>query len=383
MMTEFHVKGYKSLADVKIPLTPIHVLIGENDSGKTSVLEAMLALSRTTSRPLDEAFSGEWKGHDLVFHSHVDREIELSATFDESESVYKLRVEFPNEEKNCQIISEWIDDDNFSSPGIPFSAVFSRIHVELQHRKQLEKVANQIGVVQYYRFDAKMMSLPAAIDANRRFRMDSDGFGLPTLLDDLITYEPELFIKLREEFCLLFPQFRRVRLETRMAANRTFAENGLHQMSNQMGKSIVFESRNGKEVPAQQASDGALLFLGFLALMHLPDPPKLLLIEEPEKGVYPKRLEQIVRLLKNYSSRVALGKSPQIILTTHSPYLISDFKPEEVTLMRREPDGSSRAYPLRDSELIRENVPGFYLGEVWFNFTEDQIVGNAEYARLH
>ena len=38
-----------------------------------------------------------------------------------------------------------------------------------------------------------------------------------------------------------------------------------------------------------------MLFLGLLALIHSPEPPKLLLIEEPEKGVYPKRLEEVIR----------------------------------------------------------------------------------------
>ena len=41
MLTQFSVKNYKCLADVTLPLTPIHVLIGQNDTGKTSLLEAI------------------------------------------------------------------------------------------------------------------------------------------------------------------------------------------------------------------------------------------------------------------------------------------------------------------------------------------------------
>jgi AAA15 family ATPase/GTPase len=47
MIEYFSVNNYKCLVDVGLPLTPIHVIIGQNDSGKTSLLEAMLALSRT------------------------------------------------------------------------------------------------------------------------------------------------------------------------------------------------------------------------------------------------------------------------------------------------------------------------------------------------
>ena len=97
MMTEFHVKGYKSLADVKIPLTPIHVLIGQNDSGKTSVLEAMLALSRTTEKPLPDAFPGSWTGRELVFHGSEEPTIELGCKLksnrDATKFDYALRVD--------------------------------------------------------------------------------------------------------------------------------------------------------------------------------------------------------------------------------------------------------------------------------------------------
>ena len=53
-----------------------------------------------------------------------------------------------------------------------------------------------IGSSSFYRLDARMMAIPAAIDPNRRFRMDPDGFGLPTLLDDILGHEPERFIDL-------------------------------------------------------------------------------------------------------------------------------------------------------------------------------------------
>lgn len=41
MITPFRVQNYKALRDVTLNLTPIHLLIGPNDSVKTSLLEAM------------------------------------------------------------------------------------------------------------------------------------------------------------------------------------------------------------------------------------------------------------------------------------------------------------------------------------------------------
>ena len=44
-LSRFGVKNYKCLGDIDIPLTPIHVLSGQNDSGKTSLMEAGRARS--------------------------------------------------------------------------------------------------------------------------------------------------------------------------------------------------------------------------------------------------------------------------------------------------------------------------------------------------
>jgi predicted ATPase len=132
-------------------------------------------------------------------------------------------------------------------------------------------------------------------------------------------------------------------------------------------------------VRAQHVSDGAILVLGFIALSHLPEPPSLLLLEEPENGIYPKRLEQIIHLLKEFVHHKRGTPFPQIIMTTHSPYVLSFFEPEEVTFLSRPPagpDGPVRARPLRDAPNIRERMGGgFYLGELWYNLTEEDLFG--------
>lgn len=99
----------------------------------------------------------------------------------------------------------------------------------------------------------------------------------------------------------------------------------------------------------------------------------MLLIEEPENGIHPKRLIEVAKLLRQFVEREE--NAPQIIMTTHSPYLLSEFQPEEVTLMRRQPDGSAKAFPLRDAPHIHERMgDGFYLGELWYNLNEEDLL---------
>ncbi len=388
MMTEFHVKGYKSLADVKIPLTPIHVLIGQNDSGKTSVLEAMLALSRTTEKPLDEAFGGAWTGRELVYHGSPEPTIELGCKLqfasEPTHFEYMIRVGFPSPQiRYCRTIEERPKRDNVPVDltwvgGEASNSVIYAMSAGLptDSRRSIEEIKKLLAPAQYYRIDPKTMGLAANLEPARAFRMDSDGFGLSTMLDDINNDDREVMNAIKGEFCQLFPEFKKIKLTQSPGTNRTYQPDGSFELTKGNGKAIVFVTPDGHEVRAQQASDGALLFLAFLTLSHLPKQPKLLLIEEPEKGIYPKRLEELVRLLRQRSEEIESGQFPQIILTTHSPYLISSFTPEEVTLMRREEDGSSRARPLRDAPNLESFLGPFYLGELWYNLSEEELFGD-------
>lgn len=384
MLSRFHVENYKCLRDVSVPLTPIHVLIGQNDAGKSSLMEAMYAFSRSTAYPLAEAFSGHWLGDDLVFEGSTTRNVTLEGTWD-SFGEYGFRVEFSRStNRACSMVDEWYRplagaQTSIGQRNHHLTAVYRRRNetgrndtnsaVELEIEKLLQGA-------HLYRLDARIMALPSELSPKRKFRLDPDGFGLPGLLDDILGYDIELFAKIRDQFCRFFPQFRGVRVETEQATHREFQETGRHSANEVVGKGIHFETQAGRRIRAQQASDGAILLLGFLALANLPQPPKLLLIEEPETGIYPERLGQVIELLQTMTS-VTGNTAPQIVFTTHSPYVLSFFQPEEVTFMSRGDNGFVRARALSDAPHIRERLDGFYLGELWYNLSEEELFQDA------
>jgi len=61
-LSRFGVKNYKCLGDIDIPLTPLHVLIAQNDSGKTSLMEAVVALYGSLQKPPEELFPKPGQG---------------------------------------------------------------------------------------------------------------------------------------------------------------------------------------------------------------------------------------------------------------------------------------------------------------------------------
>ena len=402
-LSRFGVKNYKCLGDVDIPLTPIHVLIGQNDCGKTSLLEAMAAFFATSDRELAQVFPGPWTGRELVRHGSSEAQIELSGKWADylpkgrppwQQTEYfrcGLSVSFPSTGNQCVTTNQWIADQagqrSLSLSAEPQSQ--TTIHwwrsttqpPPQSLLRDLQTISGVLMPAHKYALNARQMTLPAVFDSARKFRLDPDGFGLATLLDDILGFDPKIFLDIREEFCQLFPQFRSVRVVTEYAVERHIEFDGLPQSSVRDGKGIYFEMQSGGTVRALHASDGAILLLGLLALAHLPEPPRLLLLEEPENGMYPMRLEQIIKLLKEVVDRTEGVRFPQIILTTHSPYLLSFFGPEEVTLLSRSadaPDAPVRARPLRDAPNIRERMAEdeLYLGELWYNFTEKELFGD-------
>lgn len=378
MLSSFHVENYKCLKNVTLPLTPMHVLIGQNDAGKSSLLEALYAFFRSSQEGLEQAFSGHWQGDDLVYESATEPIVKFEGTFEDF-GKYGFHALFARGSgRSCHLVEEWYQRETLAAMAIKsrgktatkVAAARTNSGPLAEEDIALQQINALLDGVHLYKLDPRLMAIPSELSV-RRFRLDRDGFGLPGLLDEILGYDLEQYAKIRSQFLQFFPQYRNLRIETEPATRREFSETGQHNTHRTVGKGIHFETQNHRSIRAQQASDGAILFLGFLALANLPHPPKMLLIEEPETGIYPERLAQVIQLLRE------IDTAPQIVFTTHSPYVLSLFQPEEVTYMSRGSDGIVRARPLRDAPNIRERLEGFYLGELWYNLSEQELFADA------
>ena len=99
------------------------------------------------------------------------------------------------------------------------------------------------------------------------------------------------------------------------------------------------------------------------------------MVEEPENGIHPKRLADVVALLREIAEGKHGDRASQVILTTHSPYLLDrvDLTRDQVLVFRRNADGSRSAEPV-DAERLKLFLDEFMLGEVWFNQSEEGLV---------
>jgi predicted ATPase len=225
-------------------------------------------------------------------------------------------------------------------------------------------VYDSLAGVHSYRWDPRFLALPVTEDRNRRFRMEASGFGLALCLDHILGFDRELFNRLEQRFRTIFPHIKSIKLIPEQAFKSPVDDpEQVPLLQRSDGKGLYFEfAAGGEPIPARQVSDGVLLVLAYLTTMYLPQPPQLMLVEEPENGIHPGRLKDVLSILRELVSEQS---QTQIVLTTHSPYVVDLFQPDEVTLCQMEGDGSVSVRRLSESKTVRDQLDVFTLGEIW------------------
>ncbi|MCG3130258.1 MAG: hypothetical protein FLDDKLPJ_01012 [Phycisphaerae bacterium] len=138
---------------------------------------------------------------------------------------------------------------------------------------------------------------------------------------------------------------------------------------------IEFKLENNLVLPTNQLSVGVQYLLFFVALAQHPHAPRFILIEEPENGLHPKRLKDVVGLLRSLTKGEFGAPPSQVILTTHSPYLLDciNLDEDEVLVFSRNDDGSRTAQPV-NRERLKHFTKEFLLGEIWYNESEEGLI---------
>jgi len=110
---------------------------------------------------------------------------------------------------------------------------------------------------------------------------------------------------------------------------------------------------------AHQLSDGTLRFICLATALLQPNPPATILFDEPEIGLHPYALSLLAGMLQSY----AAGGDQQVIVSTQSVQLLSEFAPEDVVVVDRE-NGESLFRRL-DSAELSEWLAEYTVGELW------------------
>ncbi|MEO8494599.1 MAG: ATP-binding protein [Planctomycetota bacterium] len=113
------------------------------------------------------------------------------------------------------------------------------------------------------------------------------------------------------------------------------------------------------EVPGWLLSTGTLRIVALLACLRHPEPPPLLVIEEIENGLDPRTLHLVVEEIR---AAITAGTT-QVILTTHSPYLLDLLDLSHIVVVEREEGQPVFRRP--DAEQLAEWSKSFSPGRLY------------------
>ncbi|MCA9558385.1 MAG: ATP-binding protein, partial [Myxococcales bacterium] len=201
------------------------------------------------------------------------------------------------------------------------------------------------------RLDPDALRAPAPLipDGQSVRFADDRGRGLPAIYDALQTRDIQLIADLNRELQGLFPAFKSLRLRNTDAQQ----------------KAIGAVLQDGTEVAASELSEGMLYYLALAALPHL-DPTPLVLIEEPENGLHPARIADVMKVLR------AVSETTQIIMATHSPLVINELEGHEVSVITRDPKSGTQAVLLKDTPNYEARSKAYANGELWLNYCDGE-----------
>lgn len=125
-----------------------------------------------------------------------------------------------------------------------------------------------------------------------------------------------------------------------------------------------------RPVPVFGMSDGELAFIALLSLIFSPLELGALLycVEEPENHLHPRLLDTLVEILKQVQEELRPDERSQIVITTHSPYLIDKFSLDELIVVEKREGTTVLTRPSNKSHLrnlLEKEEIG--LGELYYS----------------
>lgn len=365
MITQLTVRNFKCLQDVTVTLGPFTVLIGTNDSGKSSLLDAIQVVGRTALEPLPDSLMPEGgvgtnPFEELVWQRNVARSMvwRLQGESRGRRFAYELAVRagpYVRFEKlphhPTHLVSAAADPRE------------TRLRSSLRTQAELIPVVAGFASVRKYRFDPR--SLRRVAPMSTESALTSSGDNLAVTLDALLTGPDRSAIQELEA--------------TLRAAVPTVAGVSLRAVPTSAGigkavELILAGTRPPVTIPAANASDGTLLLTAFLALAH-GATPEILLLEEPENGLHPSRLEGLFTLLRRVAEGEVGNRPRQVIISTHDPMILSYARPHEVRVFRRDRERGTEILPMNAMPDLERMIGAMPPNDLWYLLTEGPMSG--------
>lgn len=397
MLSSLHVENYKCLKNISVNLRPLTVLIGPNSSGKSSLLSCLETLGRLMTD--DDRFTNVSHSSAILhlkensFLKSANLPVVLEATSGSMDASYLIAVTNTSETEKVSFCgSEFRRNSPPTTADLamptdatgPFAGLMrdylgagSLVAALSRHEQAFPCQEEMVQFREELSIGERFFISPKAIRANPELPADSpsemhngsllapDGGNLLTVISKLQSdFESAPLDLLRKQLRTLIPQITSVAAKVNRADSMTTSLRFL--LSNTSGADVSLDS--------YEVSDGVLYLTAFLAIQAIRPISGVLLLEEPENGLHPSRIEEVMGVLRQLAFPEDPDTAPiQVILTTHSPIVLNCTTPDEVLLFNRSPDGGTNITAMDSDEKIRKLSKDFGTGELWTMFGEERI----------
>jgi predicted ATPase len=398
MINAFAVKNFKSLAHIpandqeQLAFGPMNVIIGPNGCGKSSLLQAIDFIKAFFQSSVELYLKERgWDYKDLPNLRQTTKQIHwtVDATLDADEAgkgAGRYRYEVALQPKRyLGVASETLDfwpsghldadpihllqrrgrecsyldratGQTLTTPRLNLPASLISTWDAVKDRSSFPEALHFRKWVDRFRsyliWDPKVLRYP---DRGKHNELGNSGEHLASVIGHLRDRQPDQFGKLVKRLRRLFPTLTNISVSGKGWGWRTIR---LHEGN---GKEITFNS--------QQMSDGVLRLLAITSLLYCDSVPPVITLEEPENGVHPQLIREVIQVLRELTLRKHPNQA-QVFFTTHSPYVLDEFfdHPEQVFCMDRpQPQAGARITRLSDNKQLNLAKETFSksLGEAW------------------
>ncbi|HET7503204.1 MAG TPA: AAA family ATPase [Kofleriaceae bacterium] len=354
MITQLRLQNFKGHRDTQLALQQLTMLVGDNGSGKTSVLEAL-----------------QLPGQILADFEHVqlaellrDGTTQMSLRLDGHSLGQAWTAALGVDALEAAVTPgpagpEWI----LSVSGTDASGEFDHrerhttgLRIDHQFAQTLGRLSRLTGPVSLYRFQSAAIAAAAYSD-RAGAPVGEDGAQTAVALAGLKLADDEAFERIEAAMCRIIPTLRRIRI---------LPIELLHPSNPNpvVGSKLYFDFQGARSVPAHHASHGTLVLLALLTVLHGRGRPNVILLDGFDHSLHPRAQMEVVRMLKDLLALEDFANT-QIIATTHSPYVLDEVTPANVIAFALRDDGTVASKPLSEHPDAPKVNGALRAGELW------------------
>lgn len=354
----FRLKNFKAVQDSKtIKFAPLTAFIGNNGSGKSSIVEGLETLQSLALHGIDAAMQ-PWHGIEYIWNQakeHKPRIIENREQLSNPMTFGFHALLDRNLPHKIRVHLEISADSNFDKVLIQkykTSYRAGKLAESPEYISNGEITDPNLKVCvedwQFLRLIPQSMTEPMPQKRSvGKTKLNNDGSNIAEYLQSIRDQDLQSFNGIIEALKVVLP----------------FALDLQPVITSELERKVYLalsEERISQKLPSWLLSTGTLRILALLALLRDPDPPSVIIIEEIENGLDPRTVHLLVDEIQD---AVESGRT-QIILTTHSPYLL-DLLPLSSIILVERTDGEPIFNRPADQKEVQDWAERFSPGQLY------------------